>query len=115
MEQFADYGVRGITSEQVSRYLANNPYNDADALNQINTQYWVVTFLDEYESWANWRRSGYPVLKEINYFGNATNGTIPRRFTYPTSEATINAANYQAAVANLSGGDKMTSRVWWDK
>ncbi len=115
MDQFADYGVRGITSDQISRYLANNPYNGADALNQINTQYWVVTFVDEYESWANWRRSGYPVLKQVDYYGNATNGTIPRRFTYATSEANINAANYQAPVANLVGGDKMTSRVWWDK
>ena len=115
MEQISDYGVRGISSEQIAKYLQDNPYNDADALNQINTQYWVVTFIDEYEAWANWRRSGYPVLKEINYYGNATNGTIPRRFTYPISEATINAANYQAAVANLADGDKMTSRVWWDK
>lgn len=115
MDQFVDFGVRGLTSDQISTYLKNNPYNASDALNQINTQYWVVTFMDEYEAWANWRRTGYPVLKEIDYFGNATNGTIPRRFTYPLSEGTINAANYKAAVANLSGGDKMTSRVWWDK
>jgi hypothetical protein len=43
-----------------------------------------------------------------------TNGTIPRRFTYPSSESQSNSANYQEAVSRLSGGDKMTSRVWWD-
>ena len=51
----------------------------------------------------------------VNYFGNVTNGTIPRRFTYPLNEAAVNEENLNSAVANLSGGDKMTSRMWWDK
>lgn len=114
MEQFIEFGVRGITSAQITKYLTDNPYNPADALNQINTQYWVVTFMDEYETFANWRRSGYPVLQPVNYFGNVTNGTIPRRFTYAISEVTGNSANYREAVSRLTNGDTMTSRVWWD-
>ncbi|WP_437920383.1 SusD/RagB family nutrient-binding outer membrane lipoprotein [Sphingobacterium sp. LRF_L2] len=114
MQQFSQFGITGVGSAAIQNYLANNPYNEATALKQINTQYYINTFTDEYESFANWRRSGYPELTPVNYIGNVTNGTIPRRFTYPTEEATINSANYQEAVARLSNGDRMTSRVWWD-
>ena len=102
-----------LTVSDATDYLTANPYDGT--LEQINTQYYIVTFMDEYEAWANWRRSGFPVLTPVNYFGNATNGTIPRRFTYPTGEAATNQANYNAAVAKLADGDKLTSRVWWDK
>ncbi|WP_182957081.1 RNA polymerase sigma factor [Pedobacter gandavensis] len=89
----------------------------ANGLEMINTQYWVLnnTKLDFYESWANWRRTGFPVLTPVVYPGNATNGTIPRRFPYPVTEAASNAVNYNAAIANIPGGDLLTSRVWWDK
>ncbi|MCC7401556.1 MAG: SusD/RagB family nutrient-binding outer membrane lipoprotein [Chitinophagaceae bacterium] len=104
-----------LTATDASTYLTANPYNAGTALQQINTQYYIATFMDEYEAWANWRRSGFPVLTPVNYFGNVTGGTIPRRFTYPTNEPAVNGTNYNAAVAGLSNGDKMTSRVWWDK
>lgn len=103
-----------LSDGDATAYLAANPFDATNAFELINTQYWIVTFLDEYEAWANWRRSGYPVLTPVNYFGNVTGGTIPRRFTYPTNEAAVNADNYAAAVAKLGDGDKMTSRVWWD-
>jgi hypothetical protein len=115
MQQLAQTGASpGVSTAQISAYLAANPYNSATALEQINTQYWIATFMDEYEAWSNWRRSGYPVLTPVVYSGNVTNGTIPRRFTYPTSEATSNTTNYNDAVSRLSNGDKMDSRVWWD-
>jgi len=102
-----------LTDVDASAYLAANPY--ANGIQQINEQYWIVTFMDEYEAWANWRRSSYPLLTPVNYFNNITNGTIPRRFTYPAGEVTTNAAGYSDAVSRLTNGDKMTSRVWWDK
>ena len=89
------------------------------ALEQINTEYYIHTFCNEYEAFANWRRTGYPKLtparNAASYPNNVTNGEIPRRFIYPTSEITANPVNYNDAVKRLSGGDKMTSRVWWDK
>jgi hypothetical protein len=99
-------------------YLAHNPYNAATGLQQINEQYWVAIFMDEYEGFANWRRSGFPVLTPVNYPSpliNQTGGVIPRRFTYPQSEVSINGANYNDAVSRLSNGNTMLSRVWWDK
>ena len=114
MAQLASQAGAGPSTAAITAWLAANPYNPAGALAQINTQYWVASFMDENESFANWRRSGYPALTPVNYPGNVTNGTIPRRFTYPQGEASTNSANYSAAVSNLNNGDKMTSRVWWD-
>lgn len=117
-EQFNNGRITGISipDADINAYLTAHPYNSATGIQMINEQYWVATFMDEYEAWANWRRSGFPVLVPSgNYPGNVTNGTIPRRFTYPLNEAAVNPTNYSAAVASLSGGDKMTSRVWWDK
>ena len=62
---------------------------------------------------SNWRRSGFPNLTPVNYPGNVTNGTIPRRLTYSESEQSTNPDNYAAAVA-AQGPDVLTTRVWWD-
>ena len=106
-----------VSDADASAYLVANPYNTATGLEQINTQYWLHTntLLDFYESWSNWRRSGFPVLTPVVYPNNATGGTIPRRFVYPVEEAANSAASYNEAVGRLTGGDKLTSRVWWDK
>lgn len=116
MKTFLHFGKKfDITDAQINAYLTANPYNAANAREQINTQYWIVCFMDEYEAWANWRRTGYPALTPVNYTPNDTGGTIPRRFTYSTTETTNNSKHYLEAVNRLPGGDKMTSRVWWDK
>ena len=106
-----------ISDATANTYLATNPYNPANGDQMINTQYWALnnTLLNFYESWFNWRRTGYPVLTPVVYPNNATNGTIPRRFPYPTFEASSNPANYKAAHDAVPGGDVLTSRVWWDK
>lgn len=104
-----------ISDAQVAAYLAARPYVAANGLEMINTQYWAATVFNDYETFANWRRSGYPVLTPVNYPGNVTGGTIPRRLIYPEAEASTNPDNYKAAIGRLTGGDKLTSRVWWDK
>ncbi len=114
MEFLSLYGAGAtITSTEISDYLAANPFDAGNALEQINTQYWVATFLNEYEAYANWRRTGFPVLTPVNYPGNESNGTIPRRLIYPTNEQVLNKENYDAAVSS-QGPDKFTTRMWWD-
>jgi hypothetical protein len=114
MEMLGLQAGAGPSTAQVTAYVAANPLVSGSELQMINDQYWVASFMDETESWANWRRSGYPALTPVDYFGNATGGTIPRRYTYSTVEAATNTANYNAAASILTNGDKMTSRVWWD-
>jgi len=103
-----------ITDAQVADYLAAKPYDAARGWEMISEQYWAATLLNEYESFNNWRRTGYPTLTPVNYDGNVTGGTIPRRLIYPVSEQATNGDNYGAAVAR-QGADNFTTRMWWDK
>jgi len=103
-----------INDAAVNTYLAANPYSSSTGLKQIGEQYWLATWMNFYESYANWRRTGYPVLTPVNYSGNESNGQIPRRIRYPSSEYSVNAANLAAAVSSM-GADALTTRVWWDK
>ncbi len=114
--QLSAYGSSAtISNTKAMAYLTAHPYTDTGGLNQINTQYWACTVFDEYEAWSNWRRTGYPILAPTKYPGNVTGNTIPRRLPYPLEQKTSNAANYNAAVAGIIGGDKLTSHMWWDK
>ena len=114
MKYLALYGGTEITDAAITTYLTANPYSSANGLEMIGNQVWAATFLNEYEGYANWRRTGFPTLTPVNYPGNVTNGTIPRRMIYATGEKSRNTANYEAAVA-AQGADNLTTRVWWDK
>jgi len=90
---------------------ADVTYNAATALEQIMTQKWVHLYLNGFEAWSDWRRTGFPMLTPaIN--GNIP--TIPRRMGYPTNEKSINGKSYTEAVAR-QGTDNLTTRIWWDK
>jgi hypothetical protein len=106
-----------ISPGAADTYLAAHPYVAADGLNMINTQYFALTatMFDFYEGWSNWRRTGLPTLTPVVYPGNVTNGTVPRRFPYPLSEANSNPTNYNEAHNAVPGGDNLSGRVWWDK
>lgn len=109
-----------IPASTISAYVSANPLDESSrekALEMINNQYWATTAtnFNFIENWFNWKRSGYPKLTPVNYPGNITNGTIPRRMIYLSTEILNNPDNYRAAVARLPGGDLLTSRVWWDK
>jgi len=110
-------GGMSVPASAISAYLSANPYTGGtfdQQMQQIHTQLWVSLFMNNIEVYANWRRTGYPVLIPVNYPGNATGGTISRRLPYPQSEASLNTDNYKAAV-QAQGPDLFTTRVWWDK
>lgn len=106
------------TSAQVAAYQAANPYPTTglnDAVNKIQVELWLLwaDTYNGYEAFASWRRTGYPNLVPVNYPGNASNGQIPRRLIFPAEQATLDAAQYNAAVTRM-GGDAFTTKVWWD-
>ncbi len=103
-----------IPDTDIDAYLLVNPYNPATGLQQIGEQYWVATWMNFYEGYANWRRTGYPVLTPVNYPGNQSNGQIPRRIRYAESEYASNASNLGAAITD-QGPDAFTTHMWWDK
>lgn len=92
-----------------------NPLTAGKELEEINTQYWVATFLVGPEAWANFRRSGFPNLTPNPYPGKDLK-TEPfiRRLTYTDAELNVNKTNVQAAIAR-QGADIMDTRIWWDK
>ncbi|MCE7055807.1 SusD/RagB family nutrient-binding outer membrane lipoprotein [Algoriphagus sp. AGSA1] len=95
-------------------YISNSwvQYDNARALEKINTQKWIANFLNGYEAWAEWRRTGYPDLKPAEDALNAS-GQIPVRQAYPLFEVNLNSTNYQAVVAR-QGADGLDTPVWWD-
>ncbi|MEO7211331.1 SusD/RagB family nutrient-binding outer membrane lipoprotein [Mucilaginibacter sp.] len=118
MASIAQFSAAGaIPAGSITTYVAAHPLVAATALQQINMEYFVVTSttFNFNETWANWRRSGFPVLTPVKYAGQFTDGSIPRRNPYPLGLPSTNAANYAAAVALITGGDVFTARVWWDK
>jgi len=115
MEQMAEYGAGGIIEEAaIQTYLDAHPLDMANAIEQINTQYWVVSFLDGNELFANFRRSGYPELDPNPYPGSEISGDFIRRLVYPDSEYVVNNENVSEAIAR-QGADDLNTRVWWDK
>ncbi len=94
--------------------MAANPLDPSKALEQINTQYWVASFLNGPEAWANFRRSGFPALTPNPFPGKAITGTFIRRLTYPNSEISVNSTNVKEAIGR-QGADNLDTKVWWDK
>jgi hypothetical protein len=83
-------------------------------LSKIATQQWIAYYPDGIQGWANWRRTNVPTLLPAL---DATNGTdgIPRRYMYGTTDYSLTKTGVEAAVARLTGGDLMKSKVWWDQ
>jgi hypothetical protein len=100
-----------VTDAQVASYLATYPYagTTEEKLEMIGEQLWVNHFLNWWEAWSDYRRTGYPKLVPVNFGGNETGGTIPQRLRYPTSEVGGNP-NFQAGATTP---DLYTTRVWW--
>ncbi|GAB4421339.1 MAG: SusD/RagB family nutrient-binding outer membrane lipoprotein [Bacteroidia bacterium] len=116
MKQWELYDASlAIEDAAIDAYLAAHPFDAARGYEMIGEQYWVATFLNSYEAYANWRRLGLPALTPVNYPGNESNGQIPRRLRYPATEISLNEANYLEASARMTDGDAFTSRMWWDK
>lgn len=83
----------------------------AQKMEKIITQKYFTFFFTDFQSWFEYRRTGYPNLPIGP--GAQNNGKLPTRLVYPVSVQSLNRANYQAAVAAM-GADDMLTRVWWD-
>lgn len=119
MDQMAIYDMNAaISTTARDTYVAAHPLTPGTELEQINTQYWIASFLNGPEAFANFRRSGFPNLTP-NPYGqpnnpDVPNGTFIRRLTYPTSELSVNSENVNEAISR-QGPDKLSTRIWWDQ
>lgn len=108
----------GVAAGDITTYLASASAtlsgSDENKLEQIIVQKWLALYNNSTEGWTEFRRTGYPRIWTGSDLGD-TQGNIPRRLTYPNDEYFRNVTNVTEAASRLAGGDKLMSRVWWDK
>ena len=112
----ASYDQWGLALPAGSYFANPNVSLGATGTNaqKIAIQQYVAYYPDGIQGWSNWRRTGFPALIPAPN-GTNTPKVIPRRFMYGTTDYSLNATGVAAAVTKISGGDKMDSKVWWDK
>lgn len=108
---FEQYGVYNAASYATYMALPGVLYVPATGLAQIMTQKWVHMYLNSWESWNDWRRTGFPVLTPAQDAIDPRG--IPKRIGYPSNEGALNGTNYAAAVAAMGGPDDNYTKVWW--
>ena len=114
--------ARKITAAEITTYVdAVKAGLATNAKETINTQAWMLHFMNPSEAWANLRRSDYPVImdrtKLKTYDGfiyDDPNLSTPTRLKYPVLESKYNTANYNDAIQRLGGKDDWHARLWWD-
>ena len=121
----------GVNSADIDAFVNSLPPANAE---NVMTQKYVALFMQPYEAWADYRRTGYPDTSVLLLPGET--GTLnvpfegattyifepliadltdlPTRLYYPTLIQTLNPQNY-AAAATAIGGDKMSTKLIWDK
>lgn len=93
-------------------YLANPLVSYNNTLERIMEQKWITMYQGAYESWVDWRRTGFPVLTpSIN---NRTTNVIPNRLSYPQIEINVNTASLQAGPGIPLPYVSLGTKVWWD-
>jgi hypothetical protein len=106
-----------VSDAQVTAYLAAYPYGGGGVtgsesnLEQIGYQMWSAKFLNWWEAWSDWRRTGFPTLVPTNYSGSASPGVIPTKLRIPNREIATNEENYSAGATQP---DSPVGKVWWD-
>jgi hypothetical protein len=85
---------------------------------QIGTQKWLALFPDGFEAWAEFRRTRFPKLYPVPNSENPdiAPGVVLRRIPFLDVDKQTNKLAVDAAVSLLgTGGDKVTTALWWDK
>ena len=107
----------GVDAASTATYLAQPAVAYATAAGtwqqKIGEQAWYGLYNRGFESWTSYRRLDFPVLLAP---AAAYNGltAVPKRYSYPAREQTLNATNVNAAITAI-GGNTLLTKVFWDK
>lgn len=104
----------GVSAGAIATYLGRPDVNisitPANYKEVIGLQKWLGLYNRGYDAWVEWRRLDFPKLPlAVN-----PKNPFPLRYPYTTGEYNLNTDNVNAAAANLSGGDKPDSKIFWD-
>ena len=88
-------------------------FNSENALEAILTEKWLSNFFISIESWCNYRRTGYPLLRTDGpAAGN--DHILPTRMRYPADESYRNPITYPETLERWLGGtNNIKTDVWW--
>ncbi|GEN72965.1 MULTISPECIES: SusD/RagB family nutrient-binding outer membrane lipoprotein [Chryseobacterium] len=101
----------GVSTANTVTYLAANPFNVANWKQSIGTQAWIAMFNKGFASWNFTRRLDSPTLVNPP---KSNLSSVPYRMPYSDQEYVLNGANVNAAASKI-GGDKATTKLFWDK
>lgn len=111
VQQAFDFWQTTMPTDYLTTGKATYGLNNANKLEQIATQKWIANIGNGYESWIDWKRTGFPTLKTIS--ASLNNNLIPVRMPYPATEQALNTANFNTAAA-AADDNSINARVWWD-
>lgn len=107
----------GVASADITTYLAQPTvaYTTATGTWQqkIAEQSWIGLYNRGFEAWTTYRRLDFPILVAPPVTFNDIK-EVPKRYSYPGIEQTLNKTNYTAASAKI-GGDLAVTKLFWDK
>lgn len=106
-----------VTPAEISDLLVTGSVAFAGTSDEKLAKIWIQKwlnfgFIQSIQSWAELRRTKYPVLTFVTDNSPGAPGTDlpPSRLLYPSNEKTYNAANY----AKVATQDIVTSKIFWD-
>lgn len=117
----------GVDSAKIDTFIADLP---AASEETVITQKYMALFMQPYEAWAEYRRTGFPnFLIQPGGTGTAItpiSGSLtytftpledltemPTRVPYPLNQATLTPIQYNEAVQHM-GPDTMDTKLIWD-
>lgn len=121
LKKWSDYGVATdpahlITDEAIDEYMQSPLASWDDAENKLQliaNQRYLAAYFIGMEGWAEYRRTGYPVLTVDESWLN--DGVLPTRFAYPNTTIATNRVNAEAALQRMGGPNDMKTPLWWSK
>lgn len=84
---------------------------------QIGTQKWIALFPGDMEAWAEMRRTGYPKMYPLIHSDNPDMPAdqMIRRIVFPDRAYQTNPNGVAQGTQLLGpGGDKVSTKLWWD-
>ncbi|WP_010520438.1 SusD/RagB family nutrient-binding outer membrane lipoprotein [Aquimarina agarivorans] len=124
----------GVSEVDITNYLETLP---AASEETVMTQKYIALYMQPYEAWAEYRRTGFPKTlllpneqgmlspSQVASSTDITSATytfepriaindLPTRLRYPQVLQTLNGENRASAVQNLDEGDTVQSKLFWD-
>ncbi|MCT4673120.1 MAG: SusD/RagB family nutrient-binding outer membrane lipoprotein [Prolixibacteraceae bacterium] len=143
-QTYYENGVRasmarwGVQTAAADAYVATLP---AASQEVVLTQKYIALYMQPYNAWAEYRRTGYPktLIKPgdvsfvdaegiLNKEGDTELGKeyiftslvsdvtddLPNRVKFANDEPLLNPSGYKSGLKELEGEDKMSTKLWWD-